>query len=448
MPKLRYWCSNPKKYDRTLTFLKRFIASISFFHCKFEARSQLFFKNLNYRNMKRLFILLFFISFYSNLFSQITILRQNYTVSGVIQDTTKYKAITIVDLSIPQRGANRIWDYTTIKDSVGDFANVNTPATVAKLPTEFKDATFVSSPRPTFGTYSIVDTQYRKLDTTGLFILGYKRGSLPVNISAQTKGATDSLFILSRLNRYTKPPFLLKFPMTSTTLSKVLTIDTLPYQLSWASAGYTKADVKYIRRAEYTTEVLGWGTLKLRNPIAGGPALNYGVLFERYAELRQDSFYLNGAPMPKRVLDTFRLIQGKRDTASMIYSMRGLGVKRGILVFNMSNDEVFIESANRVAEAIPVGVRDLASFDVPLSVFPNPTTEGVNLEFEKKTNGVWQAVIYNEVGQIIDIQAIDAAQGKITRRLTLEKSLPSGTYFINVLDETSLIRSNGRFVKM
>lgn len=398
--------------------------------------------------MKRLFILLFLIPFCSNLFSQITIYRQNYAVSGVIQDTTKYKAITIEDLSIPQRGGNRIWDYTGIKDTIGDFANVNTPVAATKLPTEFKDATFTATPRPAFGSYAIADTQYRRLDTTGLFILGYKRGSLSVKISAQTGGTTDSLFILSRLNRYAKPPFLLKFPMTSTTLSKVLTIDTLPYLLSWASAGYTKADVKYIRRAEYTTEVLGWGTLKLRNPVAGGPTLNYGVLFERYAELRQDSFYLNGAPMSKRVLDSFRLTQDKRDTASMIYSMRGLGVKRGILVFNMSNDEAFIESANRVAEAIPVGTRDLASFDVALSVFPSPTTEGVNLEFDKKTNGVWQVLIYNEVGQIIDIQAINAVQGKITHRIALDKTLPSGTYFVNILDETSLIRSNGRFVKM
>lgn len=181
-----------------------------------------------------------------------------------------------------------------------------------------------------------------------------------------------------------------------------------------------------------------------------GP-LSFGVLLERYAELRQDSFFLNGAPMPKVVLDSFKLAQGKRDTTTLIYSLRGVGFKRGILSFNMSNDEAFIVSASRAIEpsvGIFAGTRDLTNFDVPLTVFPNPTTEGVNLQFDKKTNGVWQAMIYNEVGQIIDFQEINAPQGLTTHRFALDKSLPSGNYFINILDETSLIRSNGRFVKM
>ena len=155
--------------------------------------------------------------------------------------------------------------------------------------------------------------------------------------------------------------------------------------------------------------------------------------------------------MPKVVLDSFKLAQGKRDTTTLIYSLRGVGFKRGILSFNMSNDEAFIVSASRAIEplvGIFAGTRDLTNFDVPLTVFPNPTTEGVNLQFDKKTNGVWQAMIYNEVGQIIDFQEINAPQGLTTHRFALDKSLPSGNYFINILDETSLIRSNGRFVKM
>lgn len=426
---------------------------ISFLHCKFEASSQLNFYNYKYRNMKRFVLCLILAHFYSIAFSQITINRADYTVSGVIRDTSRFRDLSIVGLAIPQRGSNRVWDYTNIKDTISSTTQANTPASLAltTLPANFRDVTFVSSPRPTFGTYSIVDTQYRKLDTSGFYILGYKRGTQRFNISAQTGGSTDSLTILSRENRYTTPPYLVKLPMTSTTLSKVPTIDTLPYLLSWASAGYSKADVKFVRRSEYTTEVIGWGTLRLRNSVVGGPTLSFGVLFERYAELRQDSFFLNGAPMPKRILDTFKLVQGKRDTATMIYNLRGLGFKRGILSFNMSADEAFILSANRVIDAsqgLTTGTNDLASFDVPLSVFPNPTTEGVNLEFDKKTNGVWNIMLYNEVGQIIDLQAIDTPQGKTTHRFDLDKSLPSGTYFINVLDETSLIRSNGRFVKM
>ena len=400
--------------------------------------------------MKHTALLLFFVHLFTMAFSQITIRRADYTVSGVIVDTTKYRDIAIVGLTIPQRGGNRVWDYTNIKDTISSTNQVNSPATT--LPLFFNDATYFFRPRPTFGAYSIVDTQFLRLDTTGYFILGYSRGATSVLINAQTGGSSDSLWFLTRTKRFVSPPYLVKLPMTSTTLSKVLTIDTVPYQMTWASAGYTtRANINHIRRVEYTTEVVGWGTLRLRNSVIGRPNLEFGVLFERYAELRQDSFYLNGTPMPQRVLDSFRLVQGKRDTSSIAYSLRGLGFKRGILYFKMSPDEAYITSANRVIEPsqnLQTGSEDLASYDVPLTVFPNPVTEGVNLTFDKKTNGTWHAMIYNETGQIIDLQSINAPQGNVIHRIALDKSLPSGNYFINILDASSLIRSNGRFVKL
>lgn len=400
--------------------------------------------------MKRYLLFFFFVSLFTMAFSQITIKRSDYTVSGIAIDTSKYNDIKIIGLAIPQRGNNRIWDYTTIKDTISSVNQVNSPATT--LPPYFSDATFFFRPRPTFGTYSIVDTQFLRLDTTGYSILGYSRGSASVTINAQTGGSSDSLFFLPRIKRFSPYPYLVKLPMTSTTLSKVLTIDTVPYQIKWASAGYTsKTNISHIRRVEYTTEVVGWGTLKMRNSIVGQPNLEFGVLFERYAELRQDSFYLNNAPMPQRVLDSFRLVQGKRDTSSIAYSLRGLGFKRGILYFKMSSDEAYITTANRVVDPsqnILSGSTDIASYDTPLTVFPNPITEGVNLTFDKKTSGTWHVMIYNEVGQMIDLQSINAPQGNVTHRVALDKSLPSGQYFINILDETSLIRSNGRFVKL
>lgn len=403
--------------------------------------------------MKRMLLLFSFVNMLMIGFSQITIKRADYTVSGVNVDTTKYRDISIVGLAIPQRGNNRLWDYTTIKDTTTTRTTVNSPAAVASLPDGFKDATFVSVPRPSFGTYLLADTQYRRLDTLGLYLLGHRRGKTAVSILAQTgSSSSDSLIFLPITSRYVSPPFLLKFPMTVTTLSKILVTDTLPYQIKWAAAGYTTAaDILDVRRYEYTTEVVGWGTLRLRSPIVGNAPLEFGVLFERNTEYRLDSFFLNGTPAPKFVLDTFKLIQGKRDTASALYNLRGIGVKRGILSFTMSNDETVITTANRIIEPslnLQTGNTELVSNDVPLSIFPNPTTEGVSFEFDKKTDGEWHLMIVNEAGQIIDLQSIKAPHGKITHTAHLDKSLPAGTYFTQILDESSLIRSSGRFIKM
>ncbi|MBL7814533.1 MAG: T9SS type A sorting domain-containing protein [Saprospiraceae bacterium] len=402
--------------------------------------------------MKQLFTLLAFVTFMSTLaVSQITIYRADYTVSGVVSDNSIYRDIGTIGLNIPQRGAGRIYDYTSIKDTITTTNQVNTPAAAASLPALFKDATFLFRPRPTFGPYSMIDSQFLKLDTTGYYLLGYSRASTQVSISAQTGSTGDSLEFLPRTKRFTNPPFLIKFPMMSTTVSKILTIDTVPYKIKWVSAGYpTATPATHVRRLEYTTEVIGWGTLRMRSSIVGNPNLEFGVLFERYAELRLDSFFINNTPMPKRILDSFRLVQAAKDTA-ITYNLRGIGFKRGILQFRMSKEEAFITGANRVIEPsmnLLSDTKDLVSNDVVLTIFPNPITEGVNLEFEKKSNEDWQAVIFNEVGQIIDIQTITSSQGKVVHSVALNKSLPTGTYFVNILDERSLIRSKGKFVKV
>lgn len=402
--------------------------------------------------MKRSVLLLFSVHLFTMAFSQITIKRTDYTVSGIVADTSSYRDLSIDGLAIPIRGNNRIYDYTTIRDTNQERRSVNTPGPLVGtvLPSNFADATFVSRPQPAFGTYAIVDTQFRRLDEMGLYILGYKRGTAIRSITTNTGGTADSLYILGRDVRYTSPAFQLKFPMTSTTSVKVVTIDTFPYQLTYAAAGYTKAEVKFIRRSEYTTEIVGWGTLKLRHPTGGAP-LNFGVLFERNSETRLDSFFLNGQLMPKRILDTFRIVQGRRDTATMTYNLRGMGFKRGILQFIMSPNEAFLTGANRVIEpsmGLLIGTKEFKNLDLLTTISPNPVTAEVNLTFDKKTNGTWHAMIYNEVGQIIDLQSISAPKGTLTHRIALDKSLPSGNYFINILDESSLIRSNGRFVKL
>ena len=405
--------------------------------------------------MKRSLLLLLLVHFFSLSFAQITINRADYTLSGVSIDSFMFKDISLIGLNIPQRGGNRLWDYTAISDSNITTKLANIPATVSALPPYFKDATFVPSRvRPPFGTYSIIDSLFRRLDSTGFYNLGYSRQSGAFNIATQTGGSSDSLWFLPRTIRFSPVPYLVKIPMTSTTLSKVMTIDPVPYKLKWLSLGYTSANpanIIHVRRVEFTTEVVGWGTLRLRNPVVGGLNLEFGVLFERYAELRQDSFYLNGAPMQQRVLDSFRLVQGKRDTTTIQYNLRGLGFRRGILSFVMSANEAYILSANRVIERsknLLDGTRELVSNDIPLSIFPNPVTEGVNFEFDKKSNGEWHILIYNEMGQIIDTQTNNATQGKVSHHVNLDKSLPSGTYFVQIVDELSLIRSSGRFVRL
>jgi Secretion system C-terminal sorting domain len=83
---------------------------------------------------------------------------------------------------------------------------------------------------------------------------------------------------------------------------------------------------------------------------------------------------------------------------------------------------------------------------VVTKVYPNPTTEAINLEFQKTNNSDWHVMLYDAAGKIISINRVSAAQGNVNQRITFDSALPSGTYFYNLLDETSLIRANGKVV--
>jgi hypothetical protein len=384
-------------------------------------------------------------------FAQITITRQGYTVSGVVVDTSRFRDIQITNLEVPVRGGNRTYDYTGIRDTILQSNQVNTPAVQSNLPPRFVGATFVFRPQPALGTYAIPDTQYLKLDNTGYFIMGYRRGNnrgVGVSVKNATGNTADSLWYLPRERIYTQTPFLIKLPMTSTTVSKTSVLDTFGYQLTFTAAGLNKANLTWVRKIDYSTEVIGWGTLRMRNSNQMGGILSFGVLFERYAEIRTDNYFLNGGAVPARVLDTFRLEQGRIDTTAVTYNLRGNGFKRGILQFRMSADESRIIGANRVIEitqGINVNTDDLKSFDVQTTVFPNPSTDRLSLRFEKKSAEPWQLMLYTEGGQIIDLQRIEGGTGLIQKDILLDKSLPSGLYFYQITDDISLIRSQGKF---
>ena len=63
----------------------------------------------------------------------------------------------------------------------------------------------------------------------------------------------------------------------------------------------------------------------------------------------------------------------------------------------------------------------------------------VAFEFTTPTQGTYA------LGQIIALQPIAAAQGATATHLALDRKLPTGIYFYNILDDTSLIRAQGKF---
>ena len=163
------------------------------------------------------------------------------------------------------------------------------------------------------------------------------------------------------------------------------------------------------------------------------------------------SFFVNGAPAPAQLLGAFSLVQGSKTVLSTQYSFRGIGFSEPAMQMyvNVSGAITYISRAVNVALGLTTDSREVTNVAIATKVYPNPAhTEGVNFEFNKTTDAQWNVMVYNATGQIISINPINGQIGTTTRHVALDRNLPAGTYFYNLLDEHSRIRANGQFLFM
>ncbi len=385
--------------------------------------------------------------FNGSITAQITINRADFAISGTALDSSRYKLLTKTGAVLPTLGSNQTWDYSALKDSIPSiFKDTYTPATsFGTPPAVFSDATLAANTALSFQGFSYPAREFYKLDATGYQDLGYATNGGRFSIVAVTGSAADSLNFIAQNMRYSTPHTIYKFPMTANTVARATYKDTSNFQLSVAAFGLSKTPGARVAQFSFIDTIVGWGTLKMRNP-SGGTALSYAVLMQRETFSEIDSFFLGGAPAPATLLSAFGLVQGAVLNYLPFYRFIGVG-------FNEPFMSIYTNTTGGVSNAyravlptlgLTVDTKGTADYLVATKVYPNPTTEGVNFEFQKTNAADWHIMVYNSVGQIITIQRVSAVQGNVNQRVTFDSALPSGTYFYNLLDETSLIRANGK----
>jgi hypothetical protein len=387
-------------------------------------------------------------SFILTLKGQITINRTDYAVSGTGLDSAAWKSMTKTGAVLPTLGNNQTWDYTALKDTTLTFNRYyRTPAaSFGAIPAIFADATYAFNSTVLFQNFPLSFRVFEKLDATSHGQLGYITLGSKFSIATISGGATDTLYFPDASLRFSSQPLYYKFPMTANSVWKSNYKDTTPLQLSVALLGLNKTPGMRVAQYIALDTIVGWGTLKLKNP-SGGAALNYAVLLKRATQTRLDSFFLGGAPAPAVIMGAFGLTQGAVTVYSTDYTFLGVGFNEPFLYISTNATGVI----NFVTRAVlpNLGLTrspETPNYAVATTVYPNPTTEGVNFEFHKNSMPDWNIMIYNATGQIVSINRVSSPQGIVNQRIALASSLPSGTYFYNLLDETSLIRANGKFL--
>ena len=385
--------------------------------------------------------------------AQITIQRADFAVtsSPTTLDSSRYKVLTRTGAVVPTFGNNQTWDYTNLKDSTTTvFTDYYRPVgTFGATPTAFSTATLANNYTSTFQVFQYPSRSYERIDAEGYVELGSATNGAKFSITAISGGATDTIFFPAGIYAYAPPRPLVRFPITANSAWNATSKVPVDFQLSVAAFGLNKTPGQRVTTILTRDTVVGWGTLKLKNP-AGGAASSFVVLLERKNETYIDSFFVGGAPAPAQLLGAFGLVQGSRTVYATQYSFRGIGFSEPAmqLYVNVNSGAIsYISRAVNVALGLTTDSREVTDIVIAIKVYPNPAhTEGVNFEFKKTTDAQWNIMVYNAMGQIISINPIKGQMGTTTQHVELDRNLPTGTYFYNLLDEHSRIRANGQFL--
>jgi hypothetical protein len=397
------------------------------------------------------FLLIVFCSFSFSMAinAQITLQSTNFTLSTAGKDSATVKVLKKANAVFPKQGNNQTWDYSALRDSIADeyYWGFITKPSKAR-PAAFVAANLEADHYSFFQIFNIPTRTYSLKSSIGYGTLGDSLLFSRFPLEFLTGNTADSLTFPASSRKLSTINYFYKFPMTDKTAWASTNKINTNFLLKVGAFGLDNVPGQQVQTVTNKDSVIGWGTLKLRSP-AYGTVLNFNVLLQRKTTTTIDSFFLGGQPAPTPILDAFGLTQGERDTAISLYFV-GIDFKAAHLAMEVDNQMTSITDMYR--GILPnLGLvsknKEITDVSVKSKVFPNPTTEGVSFEFDKKTGGDWNILIYNTVGQITGLHRVSAPQGAATLTVNLDKTLPNGTYFYNIVDENSLIRANGQFVK-
>ncbi len=386
--------------------------------------------------------------------AQITIRRADFTVSGVTLDSGRYRVLSKTTLNGQVAiGNNQTWDFSTALDStsVAPSKYYFIPASLfGAAPANLNDANLAYNYNSQFQVFSFPSRTFQKVDSTGYYEIGYATNGAKFPLLAFTGGATDTIYFPALSTRYNRPRQFQKFPMTANAVWNNLNDRevTAEFQLSIAGFGLNRVPGQRVTIYNFRDTVVGWGTLRLRNP-SGGAALNFAVLLQRSNFTLVDSFYVGGAPAPAALLNAFALTQGATYTDNTVFSFRAVGFNEPVAsVYVSANGPSgglnYYRAVNN-AQGLSTATREYDNTPIATKAYPNPTSSDITLAFDKTNDATWNVMVYNLAGQVITVQPISSGKGAINQTVSLGGNLTDGTYFYNLVDENSLIRANGQF---
>lgn len=381
--------------------------------------------------------------------AQISLTRNDFTISSNRSDTILTQVMQRKGFVLPSAGNNQFWDYSQVQDSaLSPLRFVTSLLDPFFVPFNFPNSTGAYTATYSFGPFRVTDNyQYERYADDGYSVQGtiFAGGRFPLR--AYTGFPTDSVILFPKIDNYTNNPlYYYKFPITSSSKHTWTYRSVVNFQLTVGLLGLNRAPGQVVTNEFKRDSTIGWGTLRMRNPRGGSP-LDFAVLLVETTELSRDSFYLSGGPAPGLLLNALGLQQNTL-RQSKTYNFYGARFAAAILSAAIRNDSLARITRNVNVVRGLVSDLDETKVLVKTKLYPNPSAGELYLEFEKNESPDWDLLIYDNKGQIVGLERINAPSGQVKQRLQLKPTLSNGTYFYHLLDQRSLIRSSGKFVLM
>lgn len=397
---------------------------------------------------QKLYLSLCFICLLWSAQAQISLTRNDFTVSSNRSDTILTQGMQRKGFQLPKGGNNQFWDYSNLQDSAVSPSRFVTSVIDPGLAFfDFPNSTGVYSATYTFGPFRVTNNyQFERYADDGYSIQGtiFAGGRFPLR--SFTGFAGDSVVLFPKVDNYTTNPlYYYKFPITATSKHTWSYRNVINFQLTVALVGLNKAPGQVVTNESKRDSTMGWGTLRMRNP-KGGSALDFAVLLVETSELSRDSFYLSGAPAPGLLLTALGLEQNAL-RRNKTYNFYGARFASAILTAVIRNDTLarVTRSINPV-RGLVTDLPDVKELSVQTKLYPNPSSGNFYLEFDKTESADWDVLIYNAQGQMVALERVSAPSGQVKQHIQLKPTLSNGTYFYHLLDQRSLIRSSGTFL--
>lgn len=400
--------------------------------------------------MKKYLLLNFLIILCNAVTAQISITRSNFALSDTLADSATSKRLTISGITSPTFGTNQTWDYTNLRDSTPDLfylgyitrpAANNRPAAhaIANLEQQYMSAV---------SNFVIPTRLYSLLNESGYYDLGTSTSSVSFKLQSLTGSVADSILFPAAVSIFSNVSPRYRFPMRHGNVWKSDFTHTTNFFLTIAAYNLNSVLGQRVHHVTQRDTVVGWGTLRLRNPSTGSP-INFNALLVANRRISTDSFFLGGVPAPTALLTAFGLRQGQRDTSASLYFC-GIGFKAPFLTLVQNAMQTRITNAFRAILPnlnLVTSLKDpMLSASIPSKIYPNPVKEIATLEFEKSSELDWNIMLYDAMGRTIGLHRISAPMGLTKFSLPLGKEISSGTYFYILSNEHSIIRSNGKII--